>query len=460
VPRKTTEKGHLTTGRTRRALKVGTLTTQVGGNYLLNAIKRPFQTVDERRKDMLDTHLRNAMLIVERSQELKGTFLKLMQMLSMRNDLLPPDVLQVLSVVQSEVPPMPYAMIRRQIVKELGKPPDELYAAFDEEAFAAASLGQVHRARLRDGSDVVVKVQYPGVDATVAQDLKNVKALLHTFTLIARDVLRQKVDVDDVYRELEERLGEELDYENEARNTKRFRYMFADDDEIVIPRVFPELVSRRVLTMSYVEGYKLADMLNPGVDQELKDWIAIKYFRTLWRQVFEFGTLHTDPHPGNYLISYHPKLAILDFGSIRIFPEPIRVQYLALARALIDRRMDHAAAACVALGFIDAGDDPQPMLDMLDLIFEPIYEDRDYDPRDYNSVDRAMRVATISIEKRVFKSPGHSVFLMRALVGLDSYIQQFGTIANFHQMFLECVAGAEERSKTGAPPTPTSARRG
>ena len=460
MPRKTSEKQHLTTGRTRRALSVGTLTTQVGGSYLLNAIKRPFQSVDERRKDMLDTHLRNAMLIVERSQELKGTFLKLMQMLSMRNDLLPPDVLQVLSVVQSEVPPMPYAMIRKQIVKELGQPPEQLYAEFAEDAFAAASLGQVHRARLHDGSDVVVKIQYPGVDTTVGQDLKNVKALLQTFTLIARDVLRQKVDVDGVYQELAERLGEELDYENEARNTQRFVQMFAGDDEIVIPHVFPELVSRRVLTMSYVEGYKLADMLNPGVDQELRDWIAIKYFRTLWRQIFEFATLHTDPHPGNYLVTYHPKLAMLDFGSIRIFPEPIRAQYLGLARALVDRDLEHAAAACVALGFIDAGDDPKPMLAMLDLIFEPIYEDRDYDPRNYNSVERAMRVATISLEKRVFKSPGHSVFLMRALVGLDSYIQQFGTVANFHRLFLACVAEAEQRTGPDARRAAARARKG
>jgi predicted unusual protein kinase regulating ubiquinone biosynthesis (AarF/ABC1/UbiB family) len=449
VVRKTSAKRHLTTGRTRRALSVGTLTTQVGGSYLLSALKRPFLSVDAQRKELLDTHLKNALLIVERSQELKGTFLKLMQMLSMRNDLLPREVLEVLSVVQSEVPPMPYAMIREQIVRELGKPPEELYASFDEEAFAAASLGQVHRGRLASGEDIVVKVQYPGVDKTVAQDLKNVKALLQTFTLIARDVLRQKVDVEDVYRELAERLGEELDYENEARNTARFARMFADDDEIVVPRVFPELTSRRVLTMSFVEGYKLADILAPGVDQELKDWVAIKYFRTLWRQVFEFGTLHTDPHPGNYLVTYHPKLAILDFGSIRIFPEAVRTQYLRLARALVARDRGAAAEACVALGFIDADDDPAPMLDMLDVIFEPIYDDRAYDPRDYHSVDRAMQVATISLEKRVFNSPGHSVFLMRALLGLDSYIQQFGTVANFHRLFLACVEEAEQR--TAAP---------
>jgi predicted unusual protein kinase regulating ubiquinone biosynthesis (AarF/ABC1/UbiB family) len=448
VARKNTAKDHLTTGRTRRALKVGTLTTQVGGSYLLNAIKRPFQSVDAQRRDLLDTHLRNAMLIVERSKELKGTFLKLMQMLSMRNDLLPPEVLQVLSVVQSEVPPMPYSMIREQIVKELGAPPEKLYASFEEEAFAAASLGQVHRGRLKSGEDIVVKVQYPGVDETVTQDLKNVKALLQTFTLIARDVLRQAVDVDDVYRELEERLGEELDYENEARNTQRFAEMFADDDEIIIPRVFPELTSRRAITLSFIDGYKLADILAPGVDQSIKDWLTVKYFRAVWRQIFEFGTLHTDPHPGNYLLTYHPRLAILDFGSIRIFPEAIRKAYLKLARALLERDDRDAADACVALGFLDASDDPAPLLEILDLVFGPaIHEDRDYDPREYNSVDRAMQAAAIGFEHRVFKSPGHRVFLMRALVGLDSYIQQLGTVTNYHRLFADCVRDAERRTR-------------
>jgi predicted unusual protein kinase regulating ubiquinone biosynthesis (AarF/ABC1/UbiB family) len=446
VSRKQTAKSDLTTGRTRRALKVGTLSTQVGSSYLWNALRRPFQSVDTQRRDLLDTHLRNAMLIVERSKELKGAFMKLLQMLSMRHDLLPPEVLEVLSVVQSQVPPMPYATIREQIVRELGKPPEELFASFDTEAFAAASLGQVHRARLADGAELAVKVQYPGVDQTVGQDLKNVKALLHTFTLVARDVLRQRVDADEVYQELEERLGEELDYQNEGRNTARFGEMFADDDEIVIPRWHPERTSRRVLTLSYVDGYKLTDILSPGVDQSLKDWVSIKYFRVLWRQVFEFGTLHTDPHPGNYLLTYHPKLVLLDFGSIRIFPEAIRAAYLGLARALLDRDDGAAAHACVDLGFIDAADDPAPMLEMLRLIFGPaIDEDRDYDPRDYNSIDRAMRAAAIALEHRVFRSPGHRVFLLRALIGLDSYLQQLGTVTNYKRLFEECVANAEGR---------------
>ena len=159
-------------------LKVGTLTTSVGGSYLWQALKRPFQSQAQTDRDLLDAHVRNAVRIVERSTELKGAFMKLVQMLSMRNDLLPPAALEVLSTVQSSVPPMDAATIREQITRELGAPPEQLFAEFEPEAFAAASLGQVHRARLPSGEAVVVKIQYPGVEETVVQDLKNIRALL------------------------------------------------------------------------------------------------------------------------------------------------------------------------------------------------------------------------------------------------------------------------------------------
>ncbi len=436
----------LTTGRTRRALKVGGLTTAVGGNYLWNALRSPFRSSDERGRELLETHLKNAMLIVEKSQELRGTFLKLTQMLSMRNDLLPSEMLEVLSVVQSDVPPMSFDLIAGQIERELGDRPENLFAEFDPNAFAAASLGQVHRARLPEGDEVIVKVQYPGVDETVAQDLKNVKTLLQTLNVIARDVMRQKVDVREVYAELEERLNEELDYENEARNAQRFAELFEDDDEIIIPKVFTERTSRRVLTAEFVEGYKLTDILAPGIDQELKDQVAIKYFRAFWRQVFEFGTLHTDPHPGNYLVTFHPMLAILDFGSIRVFPPSVRTAYLRLARALMDRNAEAAGRELIELGYVGPGEDPAPMVQVLDVIFEPSYTDEVYDPREYNTMERAMSAATIKLENRAFSSPGHSVFLGRALIGLDSYMQQFGSVLNYHRLFEECIREAEERA--------------
>src|SRR5579875_737024 len=163
----------LTSGRTRRAIKIGGLASQVGSSYLWNSLRRPFLNAAAREKELLETHIRNARRIVESSTQLRGAFLKLIQMLAMRRDLLPTEALEVLRATQSGVEPMDYQMISEQVRRELGKRPEQLYASFERTAFAAASLGQVHRARLKDGREVAVKIQYPGVDTTVEQDLGN-----------------------------------------------------------------------------------------------------------------------------------------------------------------------------------------------------------------------------------------------------------------------------------------------
>src|SRR5439155_4948 len=320
----------ITSGRTRRMLSVGRLTTSVGGSYLWQAIQRPFQSASRHERTLLETHIRNAQRVVARSKELRGAFMKLAQMLSMRSDLLPAEALEVLSVVQSSVPPMPWARIRRVLAAELGAPPEERFRRFEREAFAAASLGQVHRAELARGQRVAVKVQYPGVAATVQQDLKNVKALLRVFTAMARDLARQDVDTGEVAAELEARLREELDYLNEAANLERFRRLLADDDA--------------------------------GI-----------------------------------------------------------------------------AAACAALGFIGPHDDPGPMVKIMHVACEPLERDLRFDPRDYDLLARGAQMAEIALAHRIFRAPGHRVFLLRALVGLDAYLKAFGTVRNWHRLFREIV---------------------
>jgi len=438
------KKSGLAQGRARRAMKVGGLATSVGSGYLREALLSPFRDPDKRQSAMLDTHVQTALKIVQSSQELRGAFTKLVQLLSMRDDILPAQMLDVLSAVQSSVPPMDYKLIRAQVDRELGAPPDEIFAAFEEEAFAAASLGQVHRAVMHDGTEVVVKVQYPGVEDSVKQDLKNVKALLQTLTVLGRDVFRQKFDSTEVYRELEDRLHEELDYENEARNILLFRRMFADDDEVLIPKVYQALSSQRVLTMEKIEGYGLGEILAPGVDQELKEWVAVKYFRILWRQLFEYGVLHTDPNPGNYIVTFHPKLGVLDFGSIRIFSPPLRLAHLEFAKAILAADEEALAQSYLKLGYLNPGDDPRPMHRIVDIVFAPLRVDGDYDPRSYDAVERGMQVANIALEHRIFNSPNHRVFLLRALMGLDAYLKQLGAVRNWRQEFQRCVDAVRE----------------
>src|SRR6266851_7069130 len=205
MPTKKKSATTLKTGRLERLATVGSVTGRVGASYLWSAIKRPFQSGERRESELLDTHLRNALRIVESSKQLRGAFMKMTQILSMRDDLFPTEAIDVLSVVQSSVPPMDYPLIRKRIVDELGAEPEKLFASFETEAFAAASLGQVHRARLRSGTEVAVKIQYPGVATTVENDLGNLKLLLRALQAVAGDLMRQKIDTKTIYAELEER---------------------------------------------------------------------------------------------------------------------------------------------------------------------------------------------------------------------------------------------------------------
>jgi predicted unusual protein kinase regulating ubiquinone biosynthesis (AarF/ABC1/UbiB family) len=433
----------ITQGRARRAIKMGELASQVGTSYLWNSIRRPFLSRSDQDRELLETHIRNAQRIVESSTHLRGAFMKLIQMLSMRQDLLPGEALDVLKATQSSVPPMNYSTISDQIRREIGKRPEQLFAKFDQTAFAAASLGQVHRATTREGREVAVKVQYPGVEKTVEQDLGNLKMLLMTLQAIGRDVMRQKIDCNAVYKELEERLREELDYVREARNMTEFGRLLADDPEIMIPSVVKELSSQRVLTMTYLDGYPLADAMGPEVDLELRQWVAHKAHAMVWRQILEFGVLHTDFHPGNYVVSYHPRLGILDFGSIRRFAPAVRKAYLKVARGIVDLDDRAIGVGMQQLGWIERGQDPAPMVEIIHVLFEPMMVEREFDPAEYDSVAKATRVGEIAFEHRLYNSPAHSVFLLRALIGLEGIMRRLAVKANYREIFRECVESAE-----------------
>ena len=286
---------------------------------------------------------------------------------------------------------------------------------------------------------MAVKVQYPGVAETVRQDVKNIKALLRVLTGLVRDVMRQDFDREEVAAELEARLHEELDYRREAANLEMFGRLLADDPEVVIPRVHRPFSTQRVLTMTFLEGYPIQDVLAPGVDRELQEWIGVKLFRLLWRQVIEFGALHTDPHPGNYLVTHHPRLGILDFGSVRIFEPPIRRGYVRLARALLAHDDREIGAALVDLGFVPAGDDPAPHVRMIHILCEPIERDAPFDPRAFDVMERAGQVAQVALTHRIFNAPAHQVFLLRALLGVDGYLKAIAPVRNWHRIFRDIV---------------------
>ena len=432
--------GALRTGRLERLATVSSVTGRVGASYLWSAIKRPFQTEEKRETDLLDTHLKNALRVVESSKQLRGAFMKMTQILSMRDDLFPTEAIDVLSVVQSSVPPMDYALIRKRIIDELGKPPEKLFASFDTEAFAAASLGQVHRATLDSGEDVVVKIQYPGVEKTVKSDLQNAKSLINALKLVARDVMRNRdMDYRGVYDELKLRMEEELDYELEAANIELFQKLYADDEDLVIPRVVADRTTKRVITLGYVDGYKIRDVLGPGVEQSLKDWVMLKLYDITWQQLLCFGVVHVDPHPGNYLVTHHPKLGILDFGCIRILPPDLRDAYRDLNRSLLEDDDRLMRDSLIRLDFLNPQDDHQPMRKIMRRLFAPLLVDREVDPRSYKSMEELSAAVQQGLQAGYWKAPPHRVFLDRVLLGIDGYLKLSGTVANWHRIFKKWV---------------------
>jgi len=191
--------------------------------------------------------------------------------------------------------------------------------------------------------------------------------------------------------------------------------------------------------MTYVDGYRLGDVFGLATDAKLRAWVARKYYCLLWRQILEFGVLHTDPQPGNYLVTYHPKLAVLDFGSVRHFSEPVRKSSLALAQAIIagdDRAM---AAALVKLGYLDRAQEPAPMVKIIYMLFEPVITDRAYHPDEFDAIGKAAAVGEIAFEHKLYKSPRHSIFLIRALIGLDGIMKGLDAKMNYAALFRECV---------------------
>ena len=240
-------KRHGPTSRRKRFFKLAGMTASVTGNFVKGQVKGLFQDKEARERDREALDAANGAKIAKTLGELKGAAMKIGQLASMAKDVLPSEVTSALTSLQREAPPMPFEVIRGQIEAELGSPPELLFERFDPEPFAAASIGQVHRARTDDGREVVCKVQYPGVDTSVDADVAQLK-----FALRASGLIRfRRQAVDGLFQELRDRLREELDYTNEAENVRRFQRLHQDDPHIITPDVVGERSSGRVLTLTY-----------------------------------------------------------------------------------------------------------------------------------------------------------------------------------------------------------------
>lgn len=383
---------------------------------------------------------------------LKGLALKIGQMVSYLDGALPEQYRgvyqQALARLQQQAPAIGWSAIQPILVEELRRPVAESFARFEPEPFAAASIGQVHRAWLHSGEAVAVKVQYPGIDRAVAADLKNAKMmkslLLPILGLAGRGRMAQ--NLDEVMAEISARVLEELDYEHEAAMQERFRASFADDAELWIPRVFAAQSGRRVLTSEFIVGRTLAEV-RASASQAERDRYGAILTRAMFRSIYQHRLFNADPHPGNYLFPDDGRLVMLDFGCVKELPEwmvaamrrycraALRGERVEFERAIIDAfKLDPAEPEAFAL-----------YRDFILYCLKPYLKDEEFAfTTEYTgaSIDHLLD----GMNKMVFKNgfipripnlpsvPADFTFISRLQWGFYSVLTLLGARGNWHRM--------------------------
>ena len=296
-------------------------------------------------------HLAAARAMVRRSIRQQGLIIKAMQFLGSRADILREEYVETLSLLHDAVPPRPWEELRPLVEAELGGPVEELFAEFDTEAVAAASLAQVHRAKLHDGTDVAVKVQYPDIERIVHWDLETIGWLTAIWARI-----ETVIDFRPIAAEMQRNAPDEIDFVHEGRAAEEIATLIGDREDVVVPRIYWERSSRRVLTMDYLDGIKITNVEaldEAGVDaRQVADSLIDIYNVMILRR----GMFHADPHPGNLFVlpsedGLPDRIGLVDFGLTKRLPEEFRQQVVVLTSAIIAQHRADVSAAMEDMGF-------------------------------------------------------------------------------------------------------------
>jgi predicted unusual protein kinase regulating ubiquinone biosynthesis (AarF/ABC1/UbiB family) len=342
----------LPTGRVARTARVGGLVTGQGmrwaGMRAANRVRTPERAAvaeQERTAALVEE-------LVEQLGRMRGAAMKVGQMLSMAEfdgvaDQQQDELQRRLATLRDDIPPVPFGRIEKLVREELGAPLGKVFSDFDERAFAAASIGQVHRARTSDGDEVVVKIQYPGVAEAVETDLRNAMLLV---PLVKR--LAPGLDATALATEMRERIGEELDYELEAQNQRRIERLMRGHPFISVPRVFTELSSRRLLVSEYVEGERFEAVRQ--ADEAQRDRYGEIVFRFFFGLLYRRRIALGDPHPGNYLLRPDGNVCFLDFGLLRDVDAGRVAAEAEIALAVRDKDASRLKAALIGGGYLPA----------------------------------------------------------------------------------------------------------
>ncbi len=368
---------------------------------------------------------------------LKGPLMKVAQILSTIPDALPQEYADELAQLQANAPQMGWLFVKRRMAAELGPDWQGRFAAFDHEAVAAASLGQVHRAVSHEGRQLACKLQYPDMASAVEADLWQLQLIINLYR-----GYDNAIDPTNAHAELSERLREEVDYAREAKQMRLYGHMLADEPHVHVPELVPALSTQRLLTMSWQDGTPLLNHVD--APQEARNAIAYNLFRAWYVPFYNFGVIHGDPHLGNYTVRPDFDVNLLDFGCVRVFPASFVEGVIDLYHALQSNDRALAVHAYERWGFSDLSNE---MVDVLNLwaefVYGPLLENRTRRIQEAEGgvYGRSVAEKVHAELRRVggVKPPREFVLVDRAAIGLGSVFLRLKAEINWHQLFHDLI---------------------
>ncbi len=422
-------------GRVKRYAQVS---TGIGGFAARVAGERFFGLKSDRTKNAEDLR---AVL-----GGLKGPLMKVAQILSTIPDALPAEYARELAQLQANAPHMGWPFVNRRMMSELGANWQTKFKSFEREAARAASLGQVHRAVSKDGAALACKLQYPDMDSVVEADLRQLKLVFATYRQFA-----PAIDPSEIHAEITDRLKEELDYTNEARNLALYQIMLAKEDGVHVPEVLANLSTRRLLTMTWIDGRPLTEILEENPSQDARNQLGINLFKAWYVPFYTYGVIHGDPHLGNYTARADSSINLMDFGAIRIFSSAFVSGVIDLYRALESGDQELAVAAYESWGFKNL---KPGVIETLNrwaaFVYAPLMEDRPRLIEETNASTYGREVAekVHSELKRLggVRPPREFVMVDRAAVGLGGVFLRLGAKVNWHRLFHDTIKNFDEKT--------------
>lgn len=370
--------------------------------------------------------------LAERLARLRGAAMKFGQLLSMEgDDLLPPEVAQALAILRADAHTMPLDQLRRVLGREWGHGWERRFAEFDFDPIAAASIGQVHRARAADGRELALKVQYPGVARSIDSDVDNVTALLRFARLLPGGL-----DVEGMAAEAKRQLHEEADYLAEARHLVRYRRLVADEPDVAVPRVHADLTTKRILAMELVAGAPLETLAEPDIRQAERDRVGRVLERVMLRELFEFRFMQTDPNLANYLYDRaQRRVVLLDFGATRALSAPVVERYRRITRAIVAGDLRAVRDGAIEIGYVtpaDGGAVIDAAVALIMLVCEPLRHRGafDFGASDLPARARAMGLDLAFRQGLLRAPPADTLFLHRKLAGAYLVCARIGARVN------------------------------